>query len=563
VGSTACINAPSVASDVPPASQRTQVIYLEQGWNPQERQAFYHKAQGTLMFPYNWFMALEQLDSTELFRTDTNLERYGLIPDPDNLANNPDQLPVGFTRTGTYLGLNCAACHTGQLKYTGNDRHQYTIRIDGGPSMENNLGFVKSLTAALGATVGLPPGALLDVTLPDGKLVKTEECYAVPDNDKFTRFAAKVNAGGDKAALRHEVCDALKNMALPFLYAQRNGIGPTLLFPTDWGFGRIDAFGRGTNSVFMKLDPNNVRVMNAPISIPSLWGTWQYDWIQWNGSIQNQMARGIAEAIGVGATVFSNPDNRWDSSVDTKALAQLSSYVEKLKSPPWPKEFPSVDVEQAATGKQLYGSLCARCHAPQRVEDLSGTHLVMYLSGLEEIGTDPGHAFNFYARKVNAEPLLGKGTMSGADATQYVTTEIMKAKKLDPTPNEWRAPLAYVARPLNGVWATAPYLHNGSVPNLYQLLLPATKRDSTFCVGSREFDPVYVGFKTGKEFCAKDEVQFNTAFRGNANSGHEFVDADGCNPRPTKEGKGAVNGILGCELSDADRWAIIEYLKTL
>jgi hypothetical protein len=69
----------------------------------------------------------------------------------------------------------------------------------------------------------------------------------------------------------------------------------------------------------------------------------------------------------------------------------------------------------------------------------------------------------------------------------------------------------YRARPLDGIWATAPYLHNGSVPNLYQLLLPAEQRITTFKVGSDQFDPVKVGFVTDQGF------EFNTALLGNPN----------------------------------------------
>ena len=57
-----------------------------------------------------------------------------------------------------------------------------------------------------------------------------------------------------------------------------------------------------------------------------------------------------------------------------------------------------------------------------------------------------------------------------------------------------RALLAYKARPLNGIWTGAPYLHNGSVPNLYELLLPAAGRSETFYIGSWEYDPVRVGY---------------------------------------------------------------------
>jgi hypothetical protein len=100
---------------------------------------------------------------------------------------------------------------------------------------------------------------------------------------------------------------------------------------------------------------------------------------------------------------------------------------------------------------------------------------------------------------------------------------------------------AYESRVLNGVWAVAPYLHNGSVPNLWELMKPAKDRKSRFMVGSRVFDPKNVGFDT-------DESPFKTgAFmadpanaNGNGNGGHEF----------------------GAGLTDDERWAIIEYMKT-
>ena len=56
--------------------------------------------------------------------------------------------------------------------------------------------------------------------------------------------------------------------------------------------------------------------------------------------------------------------------------------------------------------------------------------------------------------------------------------------------------VAYKARPLNGAWATAPFLHNGSVPSLYQLLLPDTEREKSFYLGGNDLDVVNIGFKS-------------------------------------------------------------------
>ncbi|MBV8870242.1 MAG: hypothetical protein JOY65_12630 [Acetobacteraceae bacterium] len=106
-------------------------------------------------------------------------------------------------------------------------------------------------------------------------------------------------------------------------------------------------------------------------------------------------------------------------------------------------------------------------------------------------------------------------------------------------PDEFSGPAAYRARPLNGLWATPPYLHNGSVPSLYELLLPTAQRTRVFYVGAWEFDPEKVGLVVGSPF--PGAFTFDTRLPGNSNAGHEY----------------------GTDLSDSDRWALIEYLKTL
>jgi len=101
------------------------------------------------------------------------------------------------------------------------------------------------------------------------------------------------------------------------------------------------------------------------------------------------------------------------------------------------------------------------------------------------------------------------------------------------------SPLAYKARPLNGIWATAPYLHNGSVPSLWELLKKPGDRVQSFYVGNREFDPVNVGYVTTQP----DEraTPLDTSRPGNSNGGHTW----------------------GTDLPDAEKWDLIEYLKSL
>lgn len=120
--------------------------------------------------------------------------------------------------------------------------------------------------------------------------------------------------------------------------------------------------------------------------------------------------------------------------------------------------------------------------------------------------------------------------------------------------------LGYKPRPLAGVWATPPFLHNGSVPTLYDLLSPVARRPRTFVTGQRAFDPVKVGLVTETQ-TVKSAV-FDTSVTGNSNSGHEFRMGyvDPCKFGTAERAAGQY-GVIGPELSEADKFALIEYLK--
>lgn len=138
-------------------------------------------------------------------------------------------------------------------------------------------------------------------------------------------------------------------------------------------------------------------------------------------------------------------------------------------------------------------------------------------------------------------------------------------------PNEIQSPLAYKMRPLNGVWATPPFVHNGAVPNIYALLSPVSERPKTFYLGRREYDPVCMGYQITASAAPEDNLdlrclgaktdpeagrftggfRLDTALRGNRNTGHEFN--DGSNG----------NGIIGRRLTPDERRALIEFLKTI
>jgi mono/diheme cytochrome c family protein len=115
----------------------------------------------------------------------------------------------------------------------------------------------------------------------------------------------------------------------------------------------------------------------------------------------------------------------------------------------------------------------------------------------------------------------------------------------------------YRARPLDGVWATAPYLHNGSVPTVHDMLMPQLERPKLFCVGSRQFDPRKVGLAvpTGAS-CGTGVTRFDVTGLGNSNLGHSFQGTE------TDKDK-LPAGVLGRALTPSERDALVEYLKTL
>ncbi|HEY0419357.1 MAG TPA: di-heme-cytochrome C peroxidase, partial [Acetobacteraceae bacterium] len=233
------------------------------------------------------------------------------------------------------------------------------------------------------------------------------------------------------------------------------------------------------------------------------------------------------------------------------------------RPPRWPEAvLGPIDAAAAERGRAQYARLCSGCHEGgwTKPDSYGHSYRQMRMVPVERIGTDPKAAMNFVNRRAYMTPAATK-PVSAADGLREVTTAVTNRwyddNDIPPAdrvamngyrPNEWRALAAYQARSLNGIWATGPFLHNGSVPSLYQMLLPAVQRDAAFTTGSREFDPKHVGFDTT---ASETGFRFDTTIPGNSNRGHEFRNGP---PGP---------GVLGPELTEQQRWDIVEYLKTL
>jgi len=511
-------------------------INLEQGWGPDVQQRAWFMSFGSQLIPAAWLRVLEQPDNTQRFMTDAHMDALGFLVQAATPAN-PDAFPVGFTRATDskgeqWAGLGCAACHTGEVRYQGK-----RIRLDGGSGMLDFDAFEGQLIASLRATSS--------------------------DAGKFQRFAASVQAGDDaqRQALRARV-DALAAK----LEARHRMNQVTV----PYGHGRLDAFGQIFNAVavdFLSL-PENRRAPDAPVSYPVLWDAPHLDVVQWNGSAPNAGPGPLLQNVTTALAVYGWLDiaqreglDGYPSNVDFDNLARIQDDLYALKSPQWPAAiFGALDAGRVTRGARVYAQQCQSCHALSDRNDAK-RELKATLTPLPQIGTDPRMVENFLASSSRSGAFEGRkegvliGTPFGAQAqTADLVVHAAAGAAL-------RHPLAairdavvgyhkvikaaldahpdyYKARPLSGVWASAPYLHNGSVPTLVELLKPAGERVRRFYVGSRQFDVQNVGVAVA---VSENASEFDTALPGNSNAGHAF----------------------GTTLAEPDKRDLLEYLKSL
>jgi hypothetical protein len=659
----------------PPLPDRAPIqaaYWLDQNWSTEDRHWFHHASQGTATFPvpYAWFAALEQpgihlFSQPGLMKDSDYLERFGFLPSPksvhadeatlrrfgyspspdaktepapDNVfglrptaVENSDGLPVGLARLtgvanpGTGLpepdkiGLTCAACHTGSIRYKG-----ASVRFDGGPAMVD----LRKLESATGLSI----------------------LYTLKVPFRFGRFAARVLGPDASKGERDELENELAAVG-DYLFNQKNIYDKTIKDKgqkdTDEGFGRLDALNRIGNQVFytdlalggLAGFENNLHADDAPVSFPPIWTVPWFWWAQYDASIEQPLIRNAGEALGVSALVNFSPDHPpealFRSSVALENLVRIEAMLRGsdpfgrdpkgfggLTSPRWPSQlFPDdpawkIKPERVAKGRAIYAEICVECHlgpvndpafdaqfpeksfwsSKQWDRDPKGAVFSPVEKGAAGMGTDAAQSNVLALRQVqvpgflNLQPAEDLGTqwkcrnlpnysstempfaialmivvdkvsrkwMKDRDIQEPVLTELWGQRSNCPNPASKSKP-QYRARPLNGVWATAPYLHNGSVPSLYWMLRPAAERPRKFCMGARDFDPEQVGFRVAPgevPTCRSGETLFSATnpdgspINGNSVLGHSL------------EGKPAV-GIIGRMLTDEERYDLIEYLKTL
>jgi hypothetical protein len=299
-----------------------------------------------------------------------------------------------------------------------------------------------------------------------------------------------------------------------------------------WGPGRVDTFNSAKvqyNFPMAKLDPKELA---APGDFPAIWNQRQKKGMQlhWDGNNGKVEERNKNAAFGTGTT---------PPTIDMHRVERVEQWLLDAKPPAYP--YP-IDSARSGKGATIYQEYCAGCHgangqnfalpearevdciAPGAKDDDIVGATVGKVTPWEAIGTDRRRLDSF-----TYDLVLNLSTLYAGYPHRFC---------------HFRKSFGYANMPLDGLWLRAPYLHNGSVPTLRDLLEPSASRPKEFYRGNDVFDPVRVGFVSNvAEANGRKLFKLDTATLGNGNQGHE--------------GKR-----YGTELSAEDKDALVEYLKT-
>ncbi|MES2757160.1 MAG: di-heme-cytochrome C peroxidase [Pseudomonadota bacterium] len=586
------------------ASTDNGLVLVDQGWTIADKAQWHSLSQGSRLIPRSWLIALEQAEVDRPFLQRSHIDSFRYILDPAPLPvgfvvdAQSDRKFSEITRLRwkkgqgdrePWVGMNCAACHTTELAFRGN-----RMRIEGAPALADFQGFMKSMNSALAATLrdqqkwNRFAGQVLAGSDDSGnrKMLRdaldsltgwqllvertnhTDLQYGFSRVDAFGHIFNKILLRTGGADQPSNPSDAPVNY--PFLWntsqhdvVQWNGMA------SNQRIGRIDigALGRNVGEV-----------------------------------------TGVFADITYTPPGLATTRNGYQTSADAKNLLALEELVSRLKPPAWPDALPPIDADRWEAGRLLFNQACASCHEVLERDDL-GKRFAANLTpifGSQPLGTDPWMACNAYTYQAKTgimqdtrerlfigrrygdteqlSDLLGttvigsifnrrSEVVDAAFARQDLETILVSANFFN-----WRKPLSleemgaarelfeadkdqrlercmsvtdksrmsYKGRPLTGVWATAPYLHNGSVPTLYDLLLPPDSRPRTFRLGTREFDPQKVGFVTAdtpdNSFVFETRDATGRLIAGNSNLGHDYGNAT---------------------FTEEQRRALVEYMKAV
>jgi mono/diheme cytochrome c family protein len=424
------------------------------------------------MIPFVVFRVLQELEPAAF--GDEALESNGFFPRSDSPTGHNGIVwtkptsPDGSFQL-RYMTRTCSSCHTGRVRLADG-----SMRLTrGGANTEINLHrFIGRLTATLKANLSpaneTPAYQAFRTRILDALASKPPDWYwgANATTVTPTDAAAEVvtvtkNIDAVLTRMRAMNDRRLGGLALLQAHSYSQAHNPPSL--TDGAPGIVETSGLGATALvpFVGVDKAATVLPPGPskADIPAVWMIDPNGYANWDGTI-----RGFARSLTSSLAVVGDAPK-----IDIQANALIQSFLGKLPSEPYP--FP-IDSAAKARGEATYKTNCAGCHvspAGKARRDL-----------VFAVGTDPLRAD---AIRSVAVPMLAKVVLSICPASQPQCSFDAQGPVVDPGTER-----GYVAGPLAGVWAVAPYLHNGSVPTLRQLLVPSLRTNAPFLRGSVSYN---------------------------------------------------------------------------
>lgn len=506
-----------------PKERSTQSLLESQQvpeWSQDDMEFYLHGSMSAEFLPLSVFEAF-RVTYPELFPKGDFTE-FGLLKDKSShsaigiTGGEPPHL-AGLRS----IGINCAACHTAEIEPANGEPPVRVLGVTGAFDVEafynsNILATFKTADPAnmrkflvnaygsqgdrgqLEALLEEQKDQIAKVIAEDSSGAKGAGpggLHALKKAD-FRLDASMVKQKKDLTPLVRNFLKLFHNMRAALHVPDQ----PPEKLPPPSGPGRNTAFGLLSYSLF------GVPRDYAPSKFGVVWNMKERHWNHWDGNSSLPIGRNVLAALGLGAPLIGN-----EGQVDMKLIERHTRLTEMIRAPRYPFK---VDKDRATRGAEHYAKHCASCHEhPKADEDLR-------LVALDDVKTDPARARIFDTEQ--------------AELFNRFFAELKIPGYSAPKAPPIRSTGKYVAPPLDGVWARAPFLHNGSVPTMMDLLSPPSSRPKTFKRGSRRYDEARMGFVDGGNYL------FDTTTSGNSNSGHEY----------------------GTDLNEEQKRRLIEFLKT-
>lgn len=494
-------------------------------WSRPDLEFFLHGSMSTEFVPEPVLRAFIRV-YPDLFPSQ-DLSHLGLIPDP------AFGWPVGFSRAPvphlgglSAVGVNCAACHVGEVTSAQGAAPVRVLGVTAQFDAEAFFGAVIVSTFRSADPAGMKRflAAYLNVSEPKGG-DEAQELLSSQWQRQEQKIAATISAdpsgskglapgtlhplagaevrldrpllegGIDLASLSHSMLKLFHNMRAALHVPDQ----PPDHAPPASGPGRNDAFGLLSAVLFGAPQPY------APVKYGLVWNVDQRHWVHWDGNTQSPLGRNLLASLGLGAPLVGKR-----GLLDLALVQRHTELSEHIRPPRYPF---AIDAEAARGGAAHYRARCAACH--------DGPENDTRLHAVAEVGTEPRRAELFSPTQAN---LFNK-----------FLAELETPGYRPASEPGIRATQKYWAASLWGVWARAPFLHNGSIRTMQELLTPPAGRAKTFRRGSRVYDAAQMGYADEGAYL------FDTSVPGNANTGHDY----------------------GTDLTVAQKRELIEYLKSL